>query len=86
MPTKVHDWISKPVVVVDAESSVSYAITLTRRSNIYSQVVIIDATGNSFSINFRHRHVAGESEAITGLISAIDIFRAAEEIGWGRGS
>ena len=39
MPHTVRDWMSSPVVVVDPESSVSYAVTLMRRRNIHSLVV-----------------------------------------------
>ncbi len=41
MPGRVKDWMSSPVVVVDADSSVSYALTLMRRRNIHSLVVVI---------------------------------------------
>jgi CBS domain-containing protein len=41
MPGKVKDWMSSPVVVVDADSSVSYALTLMRRRNIHSLVVVM---------------------------------------------
>jgi CBS domain-containing protein len=40
MPDKVKDWMSSPVIVVDADSSVSYALTLMRRRNIHSLVVV----------------------------------------------
>ena len=39
MPYLVSDWMSKPVVVVAADSSVSYAMTLMRRRRIHSIVV-----------------------------------------------
>lgn len=45
MPHLVRDWMSKPVVVVDPDSSVSYALTLMRRRRIHS--VIVDATEKS---------------------------------------
>ena len=41
MPSTVRDWMSSPVVVVDPDSSVSYALTLMRRRNIHSVVVDI---------------------------------------------
>ena len=41
MTDKVKDWMSSPVVVVDADSSVSYALTLMRRRNIHSLVVVM---------------------------------------------
>ena len=40
MPYTVRDWMSSPVVVVDHDSSVSYAMTLMRRRRIHSVVVI----------------------------------------------
>lgn len=39
MPHTVRDWMSKPVVVVDPDSSVKYALTLMRRRKIHSVVV-----------------------------------------------
>jgi CBS domain-containing protein len=36
--------------------------------------------------NIHHLPVADESGELIGMISATDIFRAAEEIGWGKGS
>ncbi len=39
MPDKVRDWMSTPAIVVDPDSSVSYALTLMRRRNIHSVVV-----------------------------------------------
>ena len=43
MTHTVRDWMSRPVVVVDPDSSVSYAMTLMRRRRIHS--VIVAATG-----------------------------------------
>lgn len=40
MPYTVRDWMSSPVVVVDHDSSVTYAMTLMRRRRIHSVVVI----------------------------------------------
>ena len=40
MPYTVRDWMSSPVVVVDHDSSVTYALTLMRRRHIHSVVVI----------------------------------------------
>lgn len=42
MPHTVRDWMSKPVVVVDPDTSVSHAMTLMRRRNIHS--VVVDTT------------------------------------------
>jgi CBS domain-containing protein len=133
MPDKVKDWMSSPVVVVDADSSVSYALTLMRRRNIHSLVVVM--TGENAPVygivtttdirdkiiipecnpaetrvrevmtlpvvlgnpqwslrecslkmqetGIHHMPVADEYGTLVGIISVTDIFRAAEEIGWG---
>ena len=39
MPHTVRDWMSRPIVVVDPDTSVSYAMTLMRRRRIHSVVV-----------------------------------------------
>ena len=46
----VRDWMSSPVVVVDPDSSVSYALTLMRRRNIHSVVVDVSEKNPSFGI------------------------------------
>jgi isocitrate dehydrogenase len=133
MPDKVKDWMSSPVVVVDADSSVSYALTLMRRRSIHSLVVVVGdekpvygiltttdirdkiiiAERNPAEMRVRevmtspvviadpawslrecslkmhatgihHMPVADEHGVLVGMISVTDIFRAAEEIGWGR--
>ena len=133
MPTQVRDWMSKPVVVVDPDSSVSYALTLMRRRNIHSLVVNLDDRSHTYGIltttdirdkiiaegrnpaetsvreimtapvitanpqwtlrecsiqmqknRIHHMPVADGFGALIGLISATDLFRAAEEIGWGQ--
>jgi CBS domain-containing protein len=50
MPAKVRDWMSQPVVVVDPDSSVSYALTLMRRRNIHSLVVNLTETESTYGI------------------------------------
>lgn len=46
MPHTVRDWMSTPAVVVDPDTTVSYAMTLMRRRRIHS--VIVDASqGNA---------------------------------------
>ena len=50
MPHTVRDWMSKPVIVVDPDSSVSYALTLMRRRNIHSVVVNIGQDNPSYGI------------------------------------
>ena len=43
MPTYVRDWMKSPVIVIDPDTSVSYAMTLMRRRNIHS--VVVDLSG-----------------------------------------
>jgi CBS domain-containing protein len=50
MPHAVHDWMSKPVVVVDPDSSVKYALTLMRRRKIHSVVVSISEKNPTYGI------------------------------------
>ena len=50
MPNTVRDWMSSPVVVVDADSSVSHAMTLMRRRNIHSVVVDISDKNAAYGI------------------------------------
>jgi CBS domain-containing protein len=50
MPHLVRDWMSSPVVVVDPDSSVSYAMTLMRRRKIHSVVVNISEKNPSYGI------------------------------------
>ncbi len=135
MSNKVRDWMKSPVAVVDADSSVSYALTLMRRRGIHSVVVdltdehggrpyygivtstdihhkIIGANRNPKETtireimsapvitarpdwtlvqcsvtmhehNFHHLPVADDDGFIIGMISATDLFTAAEERGWG---
>lgn len=133
MQNFVRDWMSRPVVVVEPDSSVSYALTLMRRRNIHSIIVDISAENQSYGIvtttdirdkiiasdrnpaetrirdimtapvvtgqpdwtlrecsikmqelGIHHLPIADEHGVLVGLISATDIFRAAEEIGWGK--
>jgi CBS domain-containing protein len=134
MPTKVRDWMSKPVVVVDPDSSLSHALTLMRRRNIHSLVVDLSGQSKSYGIitttdirdkivakdripaelrvrdimtapvitadpdwtlrecsiqmqkhGIHHMPVEDQDGTLVGIISATDIFTAAEEIGWGEG-
>ncbi len=133
MQNLVRSWMSHPVVVIDPDSSVSYALTLMRRRNIHS--VVVDITGGNpaygivtttdirdkiiaaernpaetrireimtapvitgqpdwslkecsikmHELGIHHLPIADEQGVLIGLISATDIFRAAEEIGWGK--
>jgi CBS domain-containing protein len=130
---KVRDWMSSPVIVVDPDSSVSYALTLMRRRNIHSLVVDVEGDKDTYGIltttdirdkiiavdrntaetrvreimtapvhtahpdwtlkecsqkmqerNIHHMPVEDPKGVLVGLISVTDIFRAAEEIGWGK--
>lgn len=132
MPNKVRDWMSRPVVVIDPDSSVSYALTLMRRRNIHSVIVDLSADKSTYGIvtttdirdkiiasgtnpaetqireimtapvsvanpdwtlkecarqmqklGIHHMPVLDKQGILIGLISVTDIFRAAEEIGWG---
>jgi CBS domain-containing protein len=50
MPNTVREWMSSPVVIVDPESTVSYAVTLMRRRNIHSLVVDKTETDSAYGI------------------------------------
>ena len=50
MTHTVRDWMSQPVVVVDPDTTVSYAMTLMRRRNIHSVVVALEQTNREFGI------------------------------------
>lgn len=131
MPAKVRDWMSKPAVVIDPDSTVSYALTLMRRRNIHSVILNVDPAHNQYGIitstdirdkiiamdrspantrageimsaplvsanpdwtlkecsiemqkhKIHHMPVVDDQGILIGLISATDIFMAAEEIGW----
>jgi CBS domain-containing protein len=135
MSNKVRDWMSSPVIVVDPDTTVSYALTLMRRRNIHSAVVNITEDNLTYGIitstdirdkimaqdrnptetrvrdimtapvitadpewtlkecsnkmhsrNIHHMPVADEDGELIGIISATDLFIAAEEIGWGQDS
>jgi len=50
MPNTIRDWMSSPVVFVDPDSSVSYAMTLMRRRNIHSVIVDISEKNQFYGI------------------------------------
>lgn len=50
MPEYVRDWMQTPVVVIDPDSSVSYAMTLMRRRGIHSLVVDLTREGGGYGI------------------------------------
>lgn len=135
MSNMVKDWMSSPVLVIDPDTTVSYALTLMRRRRIHSLVVNITDDELTYGIitstdirdriiaagrnpaetkvreimtapvitakpdwtlqqcsrkmqehNFHHMPVTSEQGELVGIISATDIFVAAEEIGWGQGA
>lgn len=135
MPDRVKDWMSSPVLIVDPDTPVSYALTLMRRRHVHSLVVNISEDNLTYGIitstdirdkiiaaernpaetrvrdimtapvftarpewtlkecslkmqeyNIHHMPVMNADGELVGIISATDIFRAAEEIGWGGGS
>ena len=50
MPNTVRDWMSSPVIVVDPDSSVKYALTLMRRRKIHSVVVDMSGKNQTYGI------------------------------------
>jgi len=50
MPHLVRDWMSRPVIVVDPDSSVSHALTLMRRRKIHSVVVDMSEKNPAYGI------------------------------------
>jgi len=50
MTSTVRDWMSSPVIVIDPDSSVSYALTLMRRRKIHSVVVGMNEKTPSYGI------------------------------------
>jgi len=64
MTNRVRDWMSSPVIVIDPDSSVAYALTLMRRRNIHSLIVAVDPNTNNFGIltttDIRDKIIASE--------------------------
>ena len=86
MPAKVRDWMSKPVVVIDPDSTVSYALTLMRRRNIHSVIINADPAHNQYGIitstDIRDKIIAqGRNPANTraGEIMSAPIFAANQD-------
>lgn len=135
MISTVGEWMSSPVIVVDPDSTVSFALTLMRRRNVHCLMVnvtedkltygivtttdirdkILAADRNPSEVrvreimtapvltakpgwtlkecsirmqahNIHHMPVVDEEGELVGIISATDLFVAAEEIGWGKGN
>lgn len=57
MTNHVSDWMSSPVIVIDPDSSVSFALTLMRRRNVHSLVV----------------NIASENIPTYGIITSTDV-------------
>jgi CBS domain-containing protein len=135
MISTVGEWMSSPVIVVDPDSTVSFALTLMRRRNVHSLVVNVTEDKLTYGIvtttdirdkilavdlnpsevrvreimtapvltakpgwtlkecsqkmqahNIHHMPVVDDESELVGIISATDLFMAAEEIGWGKGN
>jgi len=50
MTTLIRDWMKSPVIVIDPDTSVSYAMTLMRRRGIHSVVIDLSADGGGYGI------------------------------------
>ncbi len=71
----VQDWMSSPVVVIDPDSSVSYALTLMRRRHIHSLVVLVDQQNLEYGIltttDIRDKIIAAERNPANYSVRAI---------------
>ena len=69
----VREWMSSPVIFVDADSTVAQALTLMRRRNIHSLMVAL--SGNDFGIvtttDIRDKIAGAERDPKTTLVSEI---------------
>jgi CBS domain-containing protein len=86
MSHTVRDWMSTPVIVVDQDSSVAYAMRLMRRRNIRSLVVNLKDDPTHFGIltatDIRDRIVAADrnpSEITVGEIMTVQLVTAQED-------
>jgi CBS domain-containing protein len=50
MPTYIRDWMKSPVIVIDPDTSVSYAMTLMRRRAIHSLVIDLSSEKEGYGI------------------------------------
>jgi CBS domain-containing protein len=50
MTTFIRDWMKSPVIVIDPDSSVSYAMTLMRRRGIHSVVIDLSVEKGGYGI------------------------------------
>lgn len=73
MSQTVREWMSSPVIFIDADSSVAHALTLMRRRNIHSLMVAL--AGNDFGIvtttDIRDKIVGAERDPKATLVSEI---------------
>ncbi len=69
----VREWMSSPVIFIDADSTVAQALTLMRRRNIHSLMVAL--SGNDFGIvtstDIRDKIAATERDPKTTLVNQI---------------
>jgi len=66
MAHQVKDWMSSPVVVIDPDSCVNYALTLMRRRRIHSLVVVLNDSEARYGIltstDIRNKILAAERQ------------------------
>ena len=80
MPNLVRDWMSSPVVVVDSDTTVSYAMTLMRRRNIHSVIVELNEKNKEYAMTLMRRRnihsvvvgITGENKSY-GIVTTTDI-------------
>ena len=69
----VREWMSSPVIFIDADSTVAHALTLMRRRNIHS--VMVALSGNDFGIvtttDIRDKIAAVERDPKSTLVKEI---------------
>ena len=69
----VREWMSSPVIFIDADSTVAQALTLMRRRNIHSLMVAL--SGSDFGIvtttDIRDKIAGAERDPKTTLVSEI---------------
>jgi CBS domain-containing protein len=73
MSQTVREWMSSPVIFVDAESTVAQALTLMRRRNIHSLMVAL--SGNDLGIvtttDIRDKIAGAERDPKTTLVREV---------------
>lgn len=75
MTHTVRDWMSTPAIVIDPDSSVSYALTLMRRRGISSLVVVSPENPTQFGIltttDIRDKIIAVRKDPVETRVSEI---------------